>query len=297
MARAALNDPPYISRQVSEWRRFYLGTRPAEAADLSVICGGWERTKPDYVVRRDTFPWLAVEFVADGRGTLEIEGQRHRLETGSCFAYGPGIRLRIESDPRELLSKFYLNFVGRQASNLLAGVSLAPGTHRIVPDPTELATALNLLIADGAQTRPQTPMIVALQLHAVLLKLGSANAEEGGSDRRARQTLQKCLDYIEQHYLDTVTAEEVARACHVSTGHMSRLFGRYGYNAPYDYLVRRKMQHAAELFDSGNLLVREVADRLGLDPFQFSRVFKRVHGLSPSQFVARHGDTNSASLN
>ncbi len=81
----------------------------------------------------------------------------------------------------------------------------------------------------------------------------------------------------------------MAAACHVSVGHLTRSFLRFGYGSPYRYLTRKKMLHAAALLDSGVLLVREVANRLGLDPFQFSRVFKRVHGISPSDFVRRHG--------
>ena len=39
------------------------------------------------------------------------------------------------------------------------------------------------------------------------------------------------------------------------------------------------------------LLRREVADRLGMDAFQFSRAFKRVHGIAPLAFVqSRRGD-------
>ncbi len=94
---------------------------------------------------------------------------------------------------------------------------------------------------------------------------------------------------MDRNFLEVRTIKEVAAACHVSVGHLTRSFLRFGYGSPYRYLTRKKMLHAAALLDSGVLLVREVANRLGLDPFQFSRVFKRVHGISPSDFVRRHG--------
>ncbi len=49
------------------------------------------------------------------------------------------------------------------------------------------------------------------------------------------------------------------------------------------------MQHAAALLDGGQMIVREVAEQLGLDGFHFSRVFKRVHGVSPAEFLRRRG--------
>ncbi len=49
------------------------------------------------------------------------------------------------------------------------------------------------------------------------------------------------------------------------------------------------MMHAATLLDGGGRIVREVAEELGLDPFHFSRVFKRVHGVSPAEFCGGEG--------
>jgi AraC-like DNA-binding protein len=101
---------------------------------------------------------------------------------------------------------------------------------------------------------------------------------------------------MDENFLEIRTIEDVARACHLSVGHLTRSFTRFGYGAPYRYLTRRKMQHAAALLDSGALMVGEVADRLGIDPFQFSRVFKRVHGISPSDFARRHGTARGESV-
>jgi AraC-like DNA-binding protein len=281
--------PPYISRQVQASRRFYFGAKTTLSDDLFVICGGWERTTPDYFIRRDSFPWLAVEYVADGRGRVVFGGRSHELEQGSFYAYGPDMTHQMESNPQRVLSKYYINFGGREAANLLRAVRMNPGECRVVANPKEVRSAFDQLIDDGARNRPQAQKIAALQLHVLLLKLGADYSDAGSVDPRARQTLRTCIDYMDRHFVETATAEEVAQACHVSPNHMTRLFRRFGYPPPYEYLVRKKMFHAAELFDSGNLLVREVAEGLGMDPFQFSRVFKRVHGLSPSAFIGRHG--------
>ena len=287
--RPAPEEPAYISRQVKAAERFYLGSGAPPTDELTVICGGWELTAPDYLIRRETFPWLAVEFVAGGRGRLEIAGAQHELQRGCFFTYGPGVRVRIESDPKHLLSKFFINFGGGEAKNLLSATGLQPGRFRVLPNADEVEAALRLLVSDGRHHRPHTPAIVALELRVLLLKLGEHPDASRDPDRRSQQTLRRCLDYIDRHFVSTVTAEEVAAACHVSPSHLSRLFQRFGHGSPYEYLTRKRMVHAAELLDSGHLLVHEVAERLGMDPFHFSRVFKRVHGLSPQPFIRRHG--------
>lgn len=282
-------EPIYISRQVTEARRFYFGMDVVPADDLVVICGGWERVSKDYTIQRDTFPWLGLEFVAGGRGTLRMGAKTHGLERGCVFAYGPGVAHRIETDAEALLLKYYLNFAGREAADLLSAVMMAPGTCWRAVNADELEDFLELIIADGSRNRPLTPSIAALQLRTFLMKLAGDGLLEGETDRRAQQTLRRSLAYIDQNFLETATVEQVAEACNVSPSHLTRLFIRFGYGAPHRYLTRKKMVHAAVLLDSGRLLVREVAERLGIDAFQFSRVFKRVHGISPSDFVKRHG--------
>ena len=49
------------------------------------------------------------------------------------------------------------------------------------------------------------------------------------------------------------------------------------------------MMWAANLLDGGQLIIREVAEKVGMDPFHFSRVFKRIYGMSPASFLARQG--------
>ncbi|NJM56093.1 MAG: hypothetical protein HC841_09555, partial [Verrucomicrobiae bacterium] len=48
-------EPAFVSRQVSEARRYYLDLKPSRKAALTVVCGGVETTAPDYRVERRTF--------------------------------------------------------------------------------------------------------------------------------------------------------------------------------------------------------------------------------------------------
>ncbi len=291
MAKSALIEAEFVSQQVTRARRFYFG-RDADGAGggLEVVAGGWELVAHDYMINRPSFPWPSIEFVAGGRGWLHIGGEVHELARGVCYAYGPGVPHRIETDPADCLSKYYVNFDGREGVDRLAAADLRPGTCRRLDNADELERACEGVVEEGAASRPQAPAIAALLLRVMLLKITDQSDGDGLAGRRTRETVRKCVDYMDRHFLVVGTVEEAAAACHVSVGHLTRAFARFGYGSPYRYLTRRKMVHAAALLDSGRLLAREVADRLGMDAFQFSRVFKRVHGISPSEFVRRHGE-------
>ena len=76
--------------------------------------------------------------------------------------------------------------------------------------------------------------------------------------------------------------EEIAAATGVEASSVCRWFRRYQGTSPYQYLLRRKMNIAAEYLVENGGLVKEVAQRVGFaDPYHFSRAFKSVHGVAP----------------
>ena len=81
------------------------------------------------------------------------------------------------------------------------------------------------------------------------------------------------------------TLEQIAKECHINNAYLCRLFRRYDNQSPYQYLLRLKMNFAAERLQKSGALVKNVAEEAGFtDPFHFSRVFTSVLGLSPAAF-------------
>lgn len=73
--------------------------------------------------------------------------------------------------------------------------------------------------------------------------------------------------------------------CHIDTSYLCRLFKRFDSQSPYQYLMRLKMNAAAQRLHAPDALVKKVAYELGYaDPFHFSRAFKKVFRISPETF-------------
>lgn len=288
MDRPALEPPSFVSRQVTEARRFYLNLKPSIGHGLTVACGGWESCAPDFRVERADFPFLCVEFVAGGSGSLFLAGKDWPLRRGVVFSYGPGCGHRIESDPADPLEKYFLDFSGRAGGEGLRAAGLVPGSCRGAGDPDGVERAFEQVLEAGDHRGPQAARIAALQAEILLLTLAESMVAGGGREQ-SYQTFLKCRGCIEERFLEFSTAAEVAAACHVSPAYLSRLFSLHGHETPYHALLRCRMRHAAVLLDGGRMIVREVAESLGLDAFHFSRVFKRVHGVSPAEFLRRRG--------
>ena len=278
--------PEYFSLQISEAKRFYLDLKPSRGAPLAVVSGGCEHCAPDYVIHRESFPFHSIEFVAQGRGTLTLNGRRHELTAGAVFSYGPEIPHRIVSDPERRLVKYFVDFAGSEAGPLLRLHAPRPGRMIQTSAPGEMMALFDTLIREGLRNTPYTGRIAALLVRHLALKAAETALPAGSAASPAFATYCRCRQHIEQNWPSLHTLAQVALACHVNGSHLCRLFQRYGHQSPYQFLLRLRMNHAASRLQAPGATVKEVADSAGFaDPFHFSRAFKSVMGVSPSQFA------------
>jgi AraC-like DNA-binding protein len=244
-----------------------------------------ERCARDYAIERTTFPYLAIEFVAEGRGNLRLKGRRHELRAGRLFCYGPGIAQEIATDPDERLVKYFVNFTGREARTLLKAAGLVVGGTTQVFAPHELEVVFDELIHSGIKGTRQSPAICARLLEVLLLKIAEVSAASSAVESQAFITYQHCRQHLREQFLRLRTLEEAAGECHVNVAHLCRLFRRFDHQSPYQFLLRLKMNLAAERLHEPTALVKQVAEEVGFgDQFHFSRVFKSVFGVAPDAF-------------
>ena len=146
----ATEQADYFSTQVLRTRRFYLTDwrqRRREGAGLGLVGGGCEWCAPDFVVDRRSFPFLAFEFVARGRGQVTLAGRRQEVGVGHAFFFDPVTPHVIRSDAEEPLVKYFFNLTGPRAAGLLdpvddemIGAELGKGQPDEIKDEAGLAS-------------------------------------------------------------------------------------------------------------------------------------------------------------
>lgn len=285
MKRKTTTTPDFFSAQVSSARRFYLNLQPPPGTKLAVVCGGVEHCAPDYEIRRETFPFYSIEYVARGEGTLKLGRRTHELRPGIIFAYGPGIPQRITTNPQKPLVKYFVDFAGTQSAQWIQSNGLAPGKISEVFPPNEIQPLFDELIRSGQRGTRHSPELCRQLLGCLGIKLQEARAPLKGVESAAFATFQACRQLIQDQHPRLRTLEQIAKECHVDTAYLCRLFRRYDHQSPYLFLTRLKMNAAAEQLEQPGALVKNVAIELGFaNPFHFSRVFKSVFGISPDEF-------------
>lgn len=281
-------EPRYFSDQVFSAKRFYLRLNPSDPAPLTIISGGVEYCRPEYMINRPGFAHPIIEFVARGEGRLELRGKAHPLTAGSIFTYSRGMPHRITCDPDQPLTKYFIVLGGKAGRDLLTEYRLAPGTVSRVIHPDQVQQVFDDLIRHGRDDHPDRHRICAMVAQYLIIKIGDLTVPSAGtSTSRAFATYQRCRRYIEDHYLSITNLGEVAKACHVDLAYLCRLFQRFGRERPGHYLLHLRLNRAAELIQNSDRMIKEVADELGFsDPYNFSRAFRRAFGVAPRQLRA-----------
>lgn len=94
--------------------------------------------------------------------------------------------------------------------------------------------------------------------------------------------------YIAGHVKERLPLNEVAATFGISPSYLSQLFGKYNETGFSEYINICKINEAKRLLKEENLKVYEVADELSFgSEFYFSKVFKKVEGITPSEYLAK----------
>jgi len=97
------------------------------------------------------------------------------------------------------------------------------------------------------------------------------------------RSVEPTLRYLRQNIDHSLTLTDMADHANLSKPHFSRIFKDQTGYSPMDYFIHMKIQRASSLLVLTDMTVREIALTVGYeDPYYFSRLFKKVIGLSPS---------------
>ncbi len=98
------------------------------------------------------------------------------------------------------------------------------------------------------------------------------------------EQLNKAINYMEEHLEEGIELEKVAEIACCSAFHFQRMFS-YIANIPLsEYIRRRKMTRAAFDLQTKEIRIIDIALKYGYNsPTAFTRAFKSVHGVSPSE--------------
>ena len=99
--------------------------------------------------------------------------------------------------------------------------------------------------------------------------------------------------YVEKHYSQTITKEDLANAAFCSVPHLYRVFQKHFHLSPSHYINKVRLQKASVFLECSDRAVSEIAQAVGFDDAgYFSRLFREQYCVSPKEYrrMVRLGD-------
>lgn len=104
---------------------------------------------------------------------------------------------------------------------------------------------------------------------------------------QAWEAIQKTLDYMEEHYEEALTIEQLSSIAHLSRFYYQRLFYRLTGYTVSEYLRSVRLKMAAGLLKADNGKIMDIAMQCGFSSHStLTRAFRQCYGMSPAEYRA-----------
>jgi two-component system response regulator YesN len=157
---------------------------------------------------------------------------------------------------------------------------------RVVSSKTAVNADLNILL-DEALSFSTTFGELLENIWQIITEITLNHAEKGRVDTVA--FFNTIEEYVKQNLRQPLSLESVCSHIGISQTYLSRLFRKYTNMSFNKYITMHRIKEAKKLIDSySNILVQDVAYAVGYDnPSYFSKVFREVVGVTPSEYACR----------
>lgn len=185
----------------------------------------------------------------------------------------------------EIDSAFFRRSIGQIASG--GRIELVRRLRLDDPQVCRLMEALRSDVAAGSPTGPLFGESIATALSAHIAQQYSTSttklqAYRGGL---SRLRLNRVLEHVNANLSDKLELSVLAEVAGVNLYHFARAFKQSTGESPHQYVLRRRIEEAKELLRHPQLSIIEASARTGfVDQSHFSKVFRRVVGIAPSEY-------------
>jgi len=131
-------------------------------------------------------------------------------------------------------------------------------------------------------------LLNSLYGRAALLQWVCAIYEElthSGTQELQPDTVSLVKLYLDEHYHEMISLQDLAERFHISSGHLTRLFKKQLQVGPQEYVIRRRVEAARRQLLDTDATLREIAWSCGFsDEFHLIKMFKSCYGVTPGDF-------------
>ena len=272
-------------------KRYQFQDTLRENAGLSVYSTGYEQCDSNHSWGPAIRDHYIIHYVVSGKGTLRYNQQTYTIEPGQLFIIYPSQVAAYQADASQPWKYNWVGFNGTDAGRLVKMTGLSPDHPVIQSDDPDKTRSLLRHIADAGDNTAAADAEMAGCLYLLLAHLIRMNSRHPAGN--PHQTyVSNALRYIQYNYANDIGVSDIAQYVGISRSQLYRAFLQDFGVSPHNYLQTYRINEACGLLHDPVFSVAEVAGSVGFnDPLYFSRVFKSIKGITPSEYQRNHRKT------
>ena len=248
---------------------------------------------------------LELIYIKKGTGTITVEFTPYHVSAGTIALILPGQLHGIEQyehesmeyeniifNPNILVSKAADNSNTDLLSPLFSGALSIPLLY--TPDSLHYAEITACIDANDDISRTNPPgyqLFIKSQLFMLFFLLANkyAGTERPKKDYKSLDKMKLILKYVENHYMDKITIEEIADEIGISQSHFMKYFKNTMGTSFIDYLNEYRLTMASRLLVSSESSILAISEEVGYDNLSyFNRTFKKRFAMTPRDYRKKY---------
>ncbi|WP_409340366.1 AraC family transcriptional regulator [Paenibacillus sp. MBLB4367] len=273
----------------------FIYTEPIGLTDLAVLEVGTQACTPDMKFGPGVRDMYILHYIHSGYGTYSAEGRSEPIGPGGLFLVVPDTVHSYWTDPDEPWHYSWFGFVGTLAARFSKQAGFTGPAPVRTPDPSVSVDPLFRNVI-SLREKPSKELLLTGLLYRIF---GTLAVPDDTPPLRADVGLhvQKAVSFINARYADPIGLDDIASHLGLDAKYVCRLFRQRLSMSPYRYLTDVRMRKACRLLRGQLHGIAEIARSVGYqDPLLFSRMFKRIIGLSPTAYREKAKLENSGEI-
>lgn len=236
-------------------------------------------------------------YVASGKAHFFIGGEDVEVGAGHMVLFLPRQEQHYEYYGKDKTEVFWVHFTGGDVKNILRRFEIPLDENVFYCGSSASYAALFKEMIHEFQTcRMSYQEMLEMYFRQLLVMVQRIRQEKKPTmSSYLQDEMEYARRYFIDHYNEPINIDEFAQSRNMSISWFMRNFKQATKVSPMQYILNIRMNNAVSLLETTEYNVTEIAAIVGYDnPLYFSRVFKKIKGVSPSDYrKTLHGDSAS----
>lgn len=265
--------------------KYSYKTKTKESLAIAVYNTGMQQCERGHSWGPAVRDHFLIHYVISGKGSYECGGRTYSVGAGDLFLVYPNEIVSYSADMEEPWQYCWVGFNGTEVQRML---DLTPfrRDNLVLSLPDEELRRRLTDIYDARGNKPTDELNMIGRLYLFLGKLIDLQGCDRDETDVTSDYIENALKFIQYNYSHSIDISSIAASIGISRSHLYRVFIKHLGISPNDYLTQYRINRACSLLRNSKLTISNIANSVGYDdPLYFSRVFKKVKGVSPSIYL------------